>query len=254
MIPKIKFENGSDFKKIMGITSDMVEDATIKLKPEKGMIIRKRRNANMISIEIPKDAFETWEVGEETDWPLSLQNFMKVVRRCNGNESVRIYQESEGGITLEYEKGSTRKFHQSLIEGKANMFDEAMPDLPEMEGYDIEAGTLEETIKDIELRGSEIKFDHEPGRLVLRSTENSMGTQSYSHEITNDQDPLFGYSVEDEFSVSFSLPLVENAINRVSSSQKIHIKVNENVPLVMSYPIMEEGEVDAIIAPLVERK
>lgn len=251
MDPSIQFENGSDYKKLFQIVSDIVEDATFKLKPEEGLSIKARRNAMMVLVDIPLGDFEEWNIEEETDWSFSLQGFMKVVKRCKKTDSVRLSQKEEGKLKIEYIGDTKRTFVRGLIPNKSEYYSEKTPELPEGNSYDMEVKTLEETLDDIELHGSEIKFKHNPGELILESAGSQVSHQTYSNEIGSEDDPLFGYAVDQEFTAKYGIKLFNDAINNISN-KKVNIKISEKNPISLNYEMMENGEIEIIIAPRVD--
>lgn len=238
---KLKLEDPTLFTRSIELISDLVLEVRIKIK-EFGLSIVAidPGNISMVSLKIPKTAFEVFESEEEV-LGVNLESLKKILKRC-GKSSSLILEKKENALEIKIEDKINRIFNLNLIEIERE--DKEFPEHLEFSTeVTIDSGDLVDSVEDCLVVSDACSFIVKEKKFIVEAKE----TNSARAEFSADEVEISG---EDAHS-RYSLEYLQKFTKAGKQFKKAGLKFADDHPMRMDFT-SEHLSLSFLLAPRVE--
>ena len=157
--------SASDWKTVVAVAQSLAEDATFDVDPDglrfKGM---DPSHIALVDIQMPRGSFVRFACSKPTKFTVHLEDFSKLVRRCDSKDPIEISKASNGALTIRTGIGNyKREFELHLLDSHSKPA--PVPKLSFSTRFVIEADALGGIFNDASVVSTQI---------VVSSTGNSL--------------------------------------------------------------------------------
>jgi len=238
-----RLENPRIFSDIIGIISELVGEAKIRVNKTDGMSIVAIDPANvaMVIFKLPASAFSQLEVEDET-LGVNLENLKAVLKRCSFSSAL-IMRTEDNLLKLEISDKVKREFNLMLID--LDRKDKPIPSLEFSAKVEINSQELLEAIEDCAIVADSCSFEAEVDKFAIyaKGPLNS-AKLSYSSDEVHIEAPAKNKG-------KYSLEYLQKMIRASKITDKAILNFGNDYPLKLDFktPIIE---LSFILAPRVE--
>jgi len=238
-----RLENPRILSDIIGIISELVSEAKIRVTKTEGMSIVAIDPANvaMVLFKLPAPAFSQLEVEDETIG-VNLESLKAVLKRCSFSSALTIKTE-DNLLKLEISDRVKREFNLMMID--LDRKDKPIPILEFSSKVEISSVEIAEAIEDCAIVADSCSFEAEQDKFSIyaKGALNS-AKLSYSSDEAYIESPSKSKG-------KYSLEYLQKMIKAAKLTDKVAINFSNDYPLKMEFktPLIELG---FILAPRVE--
>ena len=239
---------GSDeWKAVISAVSTLVEEATFEATVE-GITFRGMDPSHVALIDIswPNSAFEKYNCDSDIKFGVRVDEFSKVIKRAEKNESIEISISDDNMLQILI--GKNKKWSMRLIEGSAS--DTPLPKISYDSKIGLSSSTFDKILGDIDVvsdylsiktatNNAEFSGKGDSGEAVINFEKGMEGLE----EITINQECTGTYSLE------YLNPIVK-AMG--STSDSIICEFSSGKPLRIEFKVSNIGRIHFYLAPRVE--
>ncbi len=247
---KVSFSKAKVFEDIVRMASGLLEEATFTID-EDGMTMRSMDPSRvaLLDLDIPKSAFEDFEVEGSSKLGVNMERFAKILRRGSSGDTLTLKQDAEDSLDIVFRGKATRSFKLPLRDISEN--EQELPNINSTSSASIFAEVLMESVKDASLVGDNLTLEMVPGNLKAKAHGNGQETSTV---VTEDDEALIELDVEEESKSTYGLSYLESMIKPMGKSDIIDIDLGSDMPLKIKYPIEDEGRLLFVLAPRIENE
>ena len=243
----ITLENAQNFKKCMNTLNTLIDEGKFKID-EQGVKLKAMDPSQiaMVSFQLPKQAFEEFEV-EEDEIQLNLNDLNDRTKRARSSDSLNLKLDESGSrLKINFQGKIEREFDLPLL----NLSEEGVnePSVKFDNELKINGSTLKEILKDADLVASHVTLKATPEGLQIKA-EGDKGNLETS--INKEEDIILDYNVEEEQKAIFPIEYLKDLLAGATSKSIVTINLKTNNPLKMKYGI-GEATLTYYLAPRVE--
>ena len=244
---EIKVDDAKIFKDCVDALVTLIDEGEFEISKE-GIKLRAMDPSQiaMVDFNLPKSAFEKYEVDKDTKIGLNLDDLSKITSRSRQGDSLELkLDDSESRLELIFKGQSRRKFNLPLLDISA-----PSPKTPNIE-FDakikISGGAIKESLKDASLvsahvilsatlKGFEIQAKGDKGDVLIEAGKDEM---------------LAEHVVNKESKAMFPLEYLNDLLKSTDSTALVEINLKSDAPLKLSYNI-GDAKVTYFLAPRIE--
>ena len=238
----LRIENPKLFSDVIGIISELVTEARIKINKE-GMSIAAIDPANvaMVLFKLPAPAFSKLEAEDESIG-VNLESFKAVLRRCSFGSSLLMKTE-DNLLKVEISDRIKREFTLALIDLERK--EKPVPSLEFSTKIEINSLDLLEAIEDCAIVADSCTFEASPDRFSIHA-KGSLNSANLSY--SSDEVYIESPSMQ---KAKYSIEYLMKMIKASKLTEKAIINFSNDYPLKLGFktPLME---LSFILAPRVE--
>lgn len=233
-------------KESVGIISELVNEVTFKLDKEKIEITAMDpANVAMIMFKLLSSAFVEYNVKDEQELSVNLDNLNQVLKRAKPTDTV-ILETTENKLKITLKGENTRTFSLSLID-----VDESEQKIPELKfdvKVDMPSVTLTEAIDDMDIVAESVALIAETNKLTVQSEGrfNAAKVEMPTNEATiikmKDNKILSKYSIE----------YLKKIVKGSKLAENVSLNFGREYPLRADYKVMDKLMLSFILAPRVD--
>ena len=244
---EVVFDGAKDFADLMASIGSFVEEAAFRID-EEAMTFRAMDPSRvvMIDLELPAFVFSKYDVRNSETIGLNMEKFLKVLKLAKSKDTL-ILRKSPNSLEVILHGEEVLKFRLPLID--AEEFDVEMPELP----FTVEAVLLgvgfKRAIKAAALVSDSVRFIGTQGKLVLKAVGDDTEVETV---LTLEDEVLLDLTIEKDAKTACGLNYLEDIAKKLSDGQELFLKFGEYIPLLLKYPVRDEGSLTFLIAPRVE--
>ena len=242
-----KTNTSDEWKAVISSITTLVEEATFEATVE-GITFRGMDPSHVALIDIswPNSAFEKYNCDGDIKFGVRVDEFSKVIKRAEKNESIEIsiYDDSMLQILI----GKNKKWSMRLIEGSAS--DTPLPKISYDSKIGLSSSTFDKILGDIDVvsdylsiktvtNNAEFSGKGDSGEAVISFEKGMEGLE----EITVNQECTGTYSLE------YLNPIVKAMGN---TSDSIICEFSSGKPLRIEFKVSNIGRIHFYLAPRVE--
>ncbi|WP_423792552.1 DNA polymerase sliding clamp [Methanocaldococcus indicus] len=247
---RAEFESAKAFKKVVDTLSTLLDEITIKID-EEGMkaIAMDPSHVALVKLEVPKLAFDSYEIDEEKEIGIDLEMLKKIFNRAKAKDKLILeLDEEKNKLNIIFENTGKRKFSISLLE--TGGITHKVPEIEYVNKVMLKGDAFKEALKDAKLFSDSVtlKIDEEKFVVYAKSEVNEV-------ESIFDKDSSAVISLEcgEEAKSSFNLEYLEDMVKGVSSGDIVKIELGNDMPLKLEYSL-SGAELLFFLAPRIEEE
>jgi proliferating cell nuclear antigen len=243
---KLTLADSKHLRDSVSIISDLVHEARFKVSSDAlELIAMDPANVAMVIFKLLSSSFTEYEVGEETELALNLNNLKTVLKRAKPNDILSLELES-GKLKVELKSNTTRTFYLPIIELEDK--DHRIPDLSFPVSVKMSSSMLSEAIDDVDIVGESVSFGVEEGKLIV-SAEGDL--QKAKVEIPQDDNTNI-QATEELIKAKYSIEYLKKMVQGSKLSSDVLIQFNKDYPLKLEFKALDKLLLSFILAPRVD--
>jgi proliferating cell nuclear antigen len=232
-------------KEPITIISDLVTEAKFKIgKNGIEMIAMDPANVAMVVFRLLSSAFVEYNVKEETEIALNLNNFKQVLRRIKGNDNLTT-ELSDNKLKLVLSGSTIRTFYLPLIDQQEK--DHKEPDLKFKTTIKCPSSMLNDAIEDVEIVAESVMFQSEDKKFIV-SASGDTGKANVEIKAEDDVQIETSEKVKSKYSIEYLKKMIQGS--KISSN--VTIQFNKDYPLKLEYKELDKVQMLFILAPRIE--
>ncbi len=244
---KLTLTESRYLKDSIAIISDLVNEATFKIKPEGlELVAMDPANVAMVIFKLLSSCFSEYKIDKTTTISINLNNFKQILRRTKPNDAVTL-EVDNGKIEITLKSDTTRKFSLPLID-----IDEKEKKIPEWTfpiTIKTSASILNDAIEDVGIVSESVVFSANPNRMLLIA-EGDLSKAEI--EITPDEKTRIDATGKDEIKSKYSVEYLKKMIAGSKISDDVKIQFSNDHPLQIEFKSVDKALLSFILAPRVD--
>lgn len=233
-------------KDSIAIVSDLVTEVNLKVSKDYMEIIAiDPANVAMVLFKLLSSAFSEYDVDEEKNIGVNLNNLNQVLRRVKPTDLLTLELDEEKNRLNIIVKGATmRKFNMALLDTDEN--EQKIPTL----NYEIKVETnnllFNDAIEDMGVIADSLSLGTSEGKFII----DSEGTLSEGRvEITTDEETDIQNPQGLEVKSKYSIEYLKKIIKASKLTNSVVLKFGQDYPLTMEYSVLDKLQLKFILAP-----
>jgi len=232
----------------IAIISELVNEVTIKLDPDKiDIIAMDPANVAMIIFKLLSSSFVEYTVEQPTNMSLSLDNLNQILKRAKPSDTLILELDEENNkLKIQLKGSTTRTFHISLIDLEDS--EREVPDLEFPIKVEIPTSVFDEAVEDMSVISEAILLTAEPSKFIIQAES---ATNSAKVEIDKDSDTNITMTKEDKLTAKYSVEYLKKIIKGSKLTDTLTLQFNQDYPLKTEYKLLDKLSFTVILAPRV---
>ena len=242
-----KTNTSDEWKAVISSITTLVEEATFEATVE-GITFRGMDPSHVALIDIswPNSAFEKYNCDGDIKFGVRVDEFSKVIKRAEKNESIEISISDDSMLQILI--GKNKKWSMRLIEGSAS--DTPLPKISYDSKISLSSSTFEKILGDIDV-GSDYLFIKTATNNAEFSGKGDSGEAVISFE--KGMEGLEEITVNQECTGTYSLEYLNPIVKAMgSTSDSIICEFSSGKPLRIEFKVSNIGRIHFYLAPRVE--
>jgi len=233
-------------KDSISIISELVNEVTFKLDKDKIEIVAMDpANVAMVMFKLLSSAFVEYDVKENKELAVNLENFNQVLKRAKPSDTI-ILELIENKLKITLRGESTRTFNLSLID-----IDEAEQKVPELKfstKVEMPSAVLTEAVEDMDIVAESVALTAEQDKFTIQSEGrfNSAKVEVLTDEETNIE------LKEDKALSKYSIEYLKKIMKGAKLTDTVTLNFGKEYPLKADYKVMDRLMLSFILAPRVD--
>ena len=245
---KLVLAESKYFKDSISIISELVTEAKFKVNSNGlELIAMDPANVAMVIFKMLSSCFTKYEVTEESELSINLNNLKQILRRTKSEDVLTLETTEDNKLKIEMKSNTTRSFSIPTLEIEDK--EQKVPELTFPLSVEMSSGQLTESIEDVSVVAESVTFLGEKNQLLVKA-EGDLSKALI--EIKQDDHTFIKTDSEDKFKAKFSLEYLKKMIAGSKLSDKVHLNFNTDYPLKMEYKIVDRVALSFILAPRVD--
>lgn len=202
----------------------------------------------LVDFQLEKDAFETYEVEEDTEAGVNLEKLYSILRRAKSSEKL-VLELSDSSFILRIKNQSTRTFSLPLLN-----IDEEVPSTDQLEfsvEADFKSSVLSNGIGDASVVGDAVTISADGDAVTLQAEGNNSNVE---FKIEKGSDGLLELESTGKAHSMFSLDYLNKMIKAEKLSDTVKVRMGEDFPMRLDFEIPEKLRLGFILAPRIEEE
>ena len=236
------------FKDSISIISELVTEAKFKVNSNGlELIAMDPANVAMVIFKMLSSCFTKYEVNEETELSINLNNLKQILKRAKAEDVLTLETTEDNKLKIQMRSNTTRSFSIPTLEIEDK--DQKVPELTFPLSVEMSSAQLTESIEDVSVVAESVTFLGEKSQLLVKA-EGDLSKALI--EIKPDDHTVIKTDSEDKFKAKFSLEYLKKMIAGSKLSDRVYLNFNTDYPLKMEYRIVDRLSLSFILAPRVD--
>jgi proliferating cell nuclear antigen len=236
------------FKDSISIISDLVTEAKFKVN-QNGLelVAMDPANVAMVIFKMLSSCFTKYEVAEETELSINLNNLKQILRRAKSEDVLTLETTEDNKLKIQMKSNTTRSFSIPTLDIEDK--EQKVPELTFPISIEMNSSQLTESIEDVSVVAESVTFLGEKSQLLVKAE----GDLSKAFiEMKPDDHTLIKTDSEDKFKAKFSLEYLKKMVTGSKLSDRVSLNFNTDYPLKLEYKIVDRLVLSFILAPRVD--
>lgn len=229
------------------IISDLVSEGKFKVtKDAIELVAMDPANVAMIIFKLLSSTFTEYNVSEETEFSVDLNNLKQILRRAGVNDMLSL-EIIDNRLKLQLKGKTTRTFSLPLINNEEK--EQKVPELNFPVTIKTSTEIFNDAIEDVDIVAESVTFS------VDKTSFNITGESDLSKadiEIKSDDDTKIIIDSDDKIKAKYSVEYLKKIIGASKLTDKLTIHFNKDYPLKLDYLVVDKLQLSFILAPRVE--
>jgi len=235
----------------VSIISELVNEVNFKINKDKlELIAMDPANVSMIIFNLLSSAFVEYEVDDEENISINLDNFKQILRRAKPSDTLILELDKEKNrLKVQLKGESTRTFKLSLIE-----LDEEEKKIPELDfqvTVEVPTNVFDEAIEDMGVISESVALKIEKDNFVVES-ESRLNHARF--EAPKGDEVVITNNKKDDVLSRYSLDYLKKICKGSKLAETVKLSFGNEYPLKTEYKVMDKLSLVTILAPRVSNE
>ncbi|MBS3166027.1 proliferating cell nuclear antigen (pcna) [Candidatus Woesearchaeota archaeon] len=236
------------FKDSMSIISDIVSEVKIKvLKDRLELVAMDPANVAMVVFKLFSSAFTKYDVKQEQELSINLNNLKQILRRAKPNDMLTLETSEENKLTIQLKSDTTRSFSIPLLD--LDDKEQRVPELSFPISIQTSSQIFTESIEDVSVVAESVTFLGEK-ELLLVKAEGDLSKALI--EIRPGEGTSIKTEGSDKCKAKYSLEYLKKMIAGGKLSDNVTLSFNTDYPMKLEYKVTDILLLSFILAPRVD--
>ncbi len=240
----VKFEHPSakSLMTIIEALGNIVDEALFKFTPE-GMTVNALDPAQvaLISVEIPSESFIEYSVDKELSVGINVSNLLKTLPKPKKGDKI-IFNANEEFYEIILEGITTKRYKYRSIEVTASEIPKI--DLDFKVRIVTVAKAFKDAVKDLKGAGTLVFVAEDDQYLYLKAPD--LGAEAKLSRLGGS---ILDMEVKEPSRTSYDEDYINKVLNLATVTDTLEIKFGPDIPLYLSFALVEGGSVKYLLAP-----
>ncbi len=244
---KLTLAEPSYIKDSVTIISDLVNEARFKIsKDSMELIAMDPANVAMVIFKLLSSAFTEYDIKEDVEIAINLNNLKQILRRAKSNDMVSL-ELLENKLKIQLKSNTTRTFNLPIIELEEK--EQKIPDLKFPVNINMQCNMLNEAVEDAGIVAESLTFETEPKKFNILAEGDLSQVK-----IEMKEDGAIKINVEGNSKIrsKYSIEYLKKMVAASKLADTVDIKFNKDYPLRLDYKEVDKLMLSFILAPRVE--
>ncbi len=233
-------------KESISTISDLVNEVTLKLDKDKIEIVAMDpANVAMVIFKLLSSAFVEYEVKEDQQLAVNLDNLNQVLKRAKPSDTVTL-ELLDNKLEIVLRGESTRRFSLSLID--IDDSEQKIPDLKFDVKVEMPSAVLAEAIDDMEIVAESVALIAEKEKFTIQSKGRF---NSAKVEVLSDEETKIDVKDDKEAS-KYSIEYLKKIVKGSKLADTVVLNFGKEYPLRADFKVMDKLMLSFILAPRVD--
>ena len=244
---KLTLSESKYFKDSIAVISELVNEATFKIKPEGiEMIAMDPANVAMVIFKLLSSCFSEYQIDKATSISINLNNLKQILRRAKPNDVLTL-SSSDGKLDIILKSDTVRKFSLPLIDIEEK--EKKRPELKFPVTIRTSASILSDAIEDVGIVAESVSFEGSPNRMRILAEGDLSKAEIV---IVPDDKTRIDADTKDEVKAKYSVEYLKKMIAGSKISDEVTIQFDKNYPLLLEFKAVDKVLLNFILAPRVD--
>ncbi|KAK0403444.1 hypothetical protein QR680_016920 [Steinernema hermaphroditum] len=258
-----KLVSASTLKKIVEAMKDLVTDAPFDCN-ENAMCLQAMDSSHVALVSLRLDAglFETYRCDRTVNLGLSLANLSKALKCANNDDSCMLHynEDTADNVTFTFvdpKKEKTQNVTVKLMDIDSEHL--GIPDQSYAVVVEMPASEFQKTCRDLTMFSDSLNITATKAGVVFTGKGDSgQSVVTYSTGTSGDADDdgsnRVSIQVNEPVNVNFSIKYMNMFAKATSLSERVTLSISNDVPVVVEYPIEDNGHLRYYLAPKIDEE
>ncbi len=244
---KLTLSEAKYFKDSISVISELVNEATFKIKPEGiEMIAMDPANVAMVIFKLLSSCFSEYQLEKPMNISINLNNLKQILRRSKPNDMMTLAV-IDGKLDITLKSDTTRKFSLPLIDIEEK--EKKRPELKFPVTIRTTATILNDAIEDVGIVAESVAFHANASRMRIIA-EGDLSKAEI--DITPDNNTRIDATGSEEVKAKYSVEYLKKMIAGSKISDEVTIQFDKNYPLLLEFKAIDKVLLNFILAPRVD--
>jgi len=232
-------------KESISIISDLVNEARFKItKDYIELVAMDPANVAMVIFKLFSAAFIEYNIKEDTDLGINLNNLKAILRRAKLNDTL-ILEAKENRLDIIFKSNTVRTFSMPIIDLEDK--DQKVPDLKFKTKIITNSSILNEAIEDADVVAESVVFMSEKDKVIIKA-EGDLSKAVI--EIKQDENTKL--QIDSFVKSKYSIEYLKKMITGSKISDTVEISFSQDYPARLDYKVIDKVQLSFILAPRVD--
>lgn len=244
---KLTLAEPAYFKDSIMVISDLVSEARFKIGTDGlELVAMDPANVAMVIYKLFASSFVDYNVENETEIAINLNNLKQILRRVKPNDMLTLEVSAENKLNVTIKSGQTRTFSLPILELEQR--EQKVPELDFPVIITTSCSILNDSIEDASIVAESVLLQAEKDKLLIKA-EGDLSKASI--EIPAD-DQTSIVQDKDQVKSKYSIEYLKKIITGSKLADTATIYFNEDYPLKIEYKVVDKVLLAFILAPRVD--
>lgn len=234
-------------KDSISIISELVNEASFKItKDSIELVAMDPANVAMVIFKLLSSCFTEYDVPQDIDLAINLNNLKQILRRANANDMVTLELDNANNkLKIKFTGNSTRTFSIPIIELEEK--EQKIPDLNFSAHIIAPASVINDAIDDADIVAESVTFSSEPQKVLIEAA----GDLSKARIEMSESEHIKVNSIE-KVKSKYSIEYLKKMMGGSKLSETVNLYFSKDYPLKIEYKAIDRVMLSFILAPRVE--
>jgi proliferating cell nuclear antigen len=243
-----ELEEISLLKDSMDVIAELIDEATLELKPE-GLYLKAADRAvvTVVDFFMPKESFKSYSLGEPKKIGLNLSHFLQILKRSDPTDTMK-FKLDKDRLEIKMSGTSTRSFKIPLIDVST----EEMPPTTELSfssSFKINSEILNRGIEDADVITDSVVFNVTNNGISMKADSDASSAEL---ELGMDSTSLRDLNAKENVKARYSLDYLKKIIKSRKLASEAEISMSTDYPMKLRFDVPGKLQLGFILAPRVE--
>ncbi len=248
---KLAFYDARIWRHLMSGIAKIIDEGVFVVSPEKGFTLRSMDPSHvaMLDMAFPVEAFDVFEVDEDRELGVNIEDLAKVLRRAGKNDQLELEADNDRFYIVFRSSRSYRRFGLPLLDITAESLPE--PDLEFNARISLSPDAFRDIVKDVELVGDIVRLyaDEDVFKAMSSSELGDVEIQVSRFE----GEGLIEMDVKEApQEASYTLDYFTDLLAGARVADNVVVEFSSEMPVKVTYQLPQGARFSFLVAPRVE--
>ncbi|MBN1646326.1 proliferating cell nuclear antigen (pcna) [Candidatus Woesearchaeota archaeon] len=242
---KLTLSDTKYIKDSTSIISELVTEARFKVTKEAfELVAMDPANVAMVIFKLFSSSFVEFEVKEEVDIAINLNDLKQVFRRIKPSDTLTL-EDADGKLKLTLKGAQKRTFHLPMIDVEAR--EQKIPELTFSATIVCPAGQLADAIEDMDIVGESVVFEADG-----KTFEVSSASELTKAQVTMTPDSNTKIVADEKQKAKYSIEYLKKMVAGSKLADNVQVQFSKDYPIKLEYKVLNVMFLAFILAPRVD--